>query len=162
MRKPVDQSLGLNPSKLPAQVFRRFVVRSLSRKERLHDAELAWESFGKPGRDPKRLGSVTTSMAGQGGWFPHLKVAQLQDHWDQVVGPAIAAHSTVRSYKEGRLVLQASTPVWATQLTYLIPQLKSTVAARLGMPVTEVVVSGPGSGSGSRGTHAWVRPHRRW
>ncbi|RBP99660.1 DciA family protein [Bifidobacterium xylocopae] len=157
MKRPVDQSLGLDPRKLPAQVFQRFVRRSLDRKSRRRKSESAWEAFGKPGRDPLALASTVESMADHDGWVPHLKVAQLRDHWDQVVGPAIAAHSRVGSYRQGRLVIQASTPVWATQLNYLIPQLKTTVAQRLRMPVTEVVVAGPGSSRPG----PWVRSRKR-
>lgn len=143
MKRPIAQELHLDPRKVPAQVFNRIVRRPFTRKNQKIEAEKAWYSFGKPGRDPSGLSSVIDRLAVQDGWTSHLKIAQLQDHWDQIVGPAIAQHSRVLSYEQGRLVIQARTTVWATQLTYLVPQLKGKITDRIRMPVDEIVVTGP-------------------
>ncbi|BDR52098.1 hypothetical protein KIM372_00050 [Bombiscardovia nodaiensis] len=145
MSKPIAQELKLDPRKLPAQVFERFVEHAFNPKARQEDARLAWESFGKPGRDPTDFSQVFQGIAAQGKWVPYLKVAQLRDHWDQVVGPVIGRQSRVLSYEQGRLIIQARTTVWATQLTYLVPQLKGTISQRLNMPVDEIQVTGPRS-----------------
>ncbi|BDR53894.1 hypothetical protein KIMH_00050 [Bombiscardovia apis] len=158
MKRPIAAELRLDQRKLPAQIFGRFVKRSNSRKEREERSQLAWQAFGKPGRDPNGLSSVLEGIAQQGGWTPHLKIAQLSSHWDQVVGPVIAQHSTVTSYEQGRLTIQARTTVWATQLTYMVPQLRSKISERLQMPVEEIIVTGPRSQQFSH--HPFVR--RSW
>lgn len=147
MKQPIAEQLGLDPRRLPAEVFERFTQRRFSRASRLRKAEQAWLNFGKPGRDPSRLGSVADALSVSGNWGPHLKLAQLENHWDDVVGPGIAMHSRPAGYANGVLTIRAESTVWATQLTYLIPQLRAKIAERLaGLPIEKVVVTGPQSG----------------
>ncbi|WEV72426.1 DciA family protein [Bifidobacterium sp. ESL0790] len=146
MREPINVALKLDDRKLPAEVFERLSARSMVRREWAKREEEAWRNFGKPGRDPGKLGGVMTAMAKQGDWVPHLKIAQLRNHWDQVVGEGIARHSEVTSLKDGVLTIRAESTVWATQLTYLIPQLTRTIRQRLqGLDVREIRVTGPQS-----------------
>lgn len=152
MTPPIAETLKLDARKLPAQVFERFTRRQFSRKAREERAERAWESFGKPGRDPARLGSVADVLAIRGNWGPHLRLAQLENHWDEVVGPQIALHSRPGGYDHGVLTIRTESGVWATQLTYLIPQLKAKIAERLaGLPIEQIVVTGPRTSSFARG-----------
>ena len=147
MKQPIAEQLGLDLRRLPAEVFERFTQRQFSRKSRFEKAEQAWQNFGKPGRDPSRLGSVADVLSIRGNWGPHLKLAQLENHWDEVVGAGIAAHSRPAGYANGVLTIRAESTVWATQLTYLIPQLQTKIAERLvGLPIEKVVVTGPQSG----------------
>ena len=131
MKPPITVTLKLDQRTLPAQVFERYARREDSRKIRAIRAELAWENFGKPGRDPSTLGSVTALIANNGHWIPYLKIAQLRNHWDQVVGPVIAQHSQVIGLRDGVMTIRADSAAWATQLTYLIPQLERTIKERL-------------------------------
>lgn len=152
MKPPVAVTLHLDQRKLPAQVFDRFSARAGVFRDRRQREEDAWESFGRPGRDPNQLGGVLNGIADKGGWVPNLKLAQLRNHWDQVVGPAIAQHSQVTSFHEGVLVIRAESMIWATQLTYLIPQLTSTIRERLdGLDIREIKVSGPGTHTFAKG-----------
>ena len=151
MRRPIVESLHLDQRLLPAKVFEEYTRQAAKQEELREKSRLAWFDFGKPGRDPNRLGGVISSMAVGSGWVPHMKVASLQNRWDTVVGPGIAAHSRVVSYRDGVLIVQAQTTVWATQLTYLVPQLQEAIAKRLQMPVTEVKVTGPHNYSFRRG-----------
>ncbi|NMN01005.1 hypothetical protein G1C96_1587 [Bifidobacterium sp. DSM 109958] len=155
MNPPIAETLNLDQRKLPAEVFERFTHRQFTRRARAERAEKAWESFGKPGRDPSRLGSVADVLAIQGNWGPHLKLAQLEYHWDEVVGPGIAAHSRPAGYADGVLTIRTESTVWATQLTYLIPQLRSRIAERLvGLPVERVQVTGPRASTFGGGRYA--------
>ena len=77
------------------------------------------------------MGSVTALIANNGHWIPYLKIAQLRNHWDQVVGPVIAQHSQVIGLRDGVMTIRADSAAWATQLTYLIPQLERTIKERL-------------------------------
>lgn len=144
MAEPIAITLNLDQRVLPAQVFERLDARAGIVRDRKAKAEAAWQSFGKPGRDPNTLGSVASLVAANGAWMPHLKIAQLNNHWDQVVGPAIAAHSVVDSFQDGTLVIRTMSPAWTTQLTYLIPQLERTIRERLaGLDIREITVTGP-------------------
>lgn len=151
--RPAVEVIGLDQRRLPSLVFEEYTRRAATWKNLQEREEEAWYDFGKPGRDPQRLGSVTSLLAASGRWGPHLKMARLRNRWDTVVGPAIAAHSHVASYREGVLTIQAETTAWATQLTYLVPQLKGKIVERLGMPVTEVKVTGPHTYSFRRGPY---------
>ena len=143
MKAPMVETLHLDQRRLPALVFEGCTRRAATRRQQEDNSRKAWYAFGKPGRDPAKLGGVVTSLAAGSGWTSHLKVARLRNQWDSVVGPGIAAHSRVVSYREGVLTIQAQTTVWATQLTYLVPQLKATIVKRLGMPVKQIRVTGP-------------------
>ncbi|MDF7663133.1 DUF721 domain-containing protein [Bifidobacterium sp. ESL0763] len=162
MKEPIALALKLDERKLPAQVFDKLSSRSMVRREWARREEEAWQNFGKPGRDPGRLGGVMAAMARQGDWVPHLKIAQLRNHWDQVVGAGIARHSEVTSLADGVLTIRAESTVWATQLTYLIPQLKKTIRQRLeGLDVREIHVTGPQSHRFNRYTGGARRYPRR-
>ena len=63
MTPPPVVLLKLDQRKLPAEVYGRLASRAGSRRERERDAELAWENFGKPGRDPATLGGVLGIIA---------------------------------------------------------------------------------------------------
>jgi len=154
MKPPIAVTLKLDPRELPAQVFERYAARESSRKARAARAEAAWENFGKPGRDPARLGGVAAVIARQGDWIPHLKLSELNNHWDRVVGPAIAQHSHVIALRDGVLTIGTESQVWATQLTYLIPQLEDTIRRNLeGLTVERIRVVGPAAGY----TRKWAR-----
>ena len=110
MSVPAVVLLHLDQRRLPAEVFDRLMARSDSRRDRERKAEEAWENFGKPGRDPDTLGGVLGTIAGEGHWVPHLKVAQLRTQWNLVVGDAIAAHSQVADFRDGVLTIRAESP----------------------------------------------------
>jgi predicted nucleic acid-binding Zn ribbon protein len=148
MNMPVDVQLHLDVRKLPARTFERFTKRSLSLRLVRERSEQAWYNFGKPGRDPNSLAGVVSGIVQREDWTPHLKIAQLRNHWDEIVGPAIAQHSYVLGYQNGELTIRSESTVWATQLTYLVPQLTKTIAQKLSdLPVEKIVVTGPHSQS---------------
>ncbi|KAA8816577.1 DUF721 domain-containing protein [Bifidobacterium callitrichos] len=154
MKPPIALTLKLDPRELPAKVFEGYASREDARRHWAEEAEKAWESFGKPGRDPARLGGVANLIARDGKWIPHLKISQLNNHWDQVVGPLVAQHSHVVAFRDGVLTIGTESPVWATQLTYLIPQLNEKIRGSLeGLDIRDIRVVGPTAGYNRR----WVR-----
>ena len=160
MDEPVCRSLGLDQRKLPAETFERIEARAGVRRHWLDRERLARESFGQPGRDPVRLGDAAGLVATLGGWTPHLRIAELNTHWDRVVGADVARHSTVASLVDGVLVIRADSPAWATQLGYLASTILPTVRDRLpGLRIDEVRVTGPGTGRTGR---RWVPSRKRW
>ena len=143
---PVDVVCDLNPEHLATEVFDCYVVRGEAIRTRAERQETAWMSFGKPGREPASFARVVSQIAANDAWTPHLQMAQLRDHWDQVVGPQIAQHSTVSGFAHGVLIIGTSSPTWTTQLTYMIPQLTDAICKRLdALDIQEIRVTGPQS-----------------
>ena len=52
--------------------------------------------------------------------------------WEELVGPAVAAHVRPISLRGTTLVVAADTPAWATQVTWLGPDLARKVNEDLG------------------------------
>ena len=151
-KPPICELLNLDQRKLPAEVFDRISDRAGRLKEREERARKAWESFGKPGRDPETGGSLFNLLASNGAWIPHLKMAQMRDHWDQVVGVENAKHSYPASLRDGVLTIRCDSPAWTTTLSYMTPLLTDTIRRKLeGLTINEVRVTGPQSQGFSRG-----------
>lgn len=151
-KPPICEVLKLDQRKLPAEVFDRISDRAGRFKEREERARKAWENFGKPGRDPQKVGSIFDLLATQGDWVPHLKMAQMQRHWDQVVGAENARHSYPVSLRDGVLTIRCDSPAWTTTMSYMAPLLTDTIRARLeGLTINEVKVTGPQQQGFSRG-----------
>ena len=149
---PICETLKLDQRKLPAEVFERISKRAGRIKEREERARKAWENFGKSGRDPETVGSVFAILAQNSAWIPHLKMAQMQNHWDQVVGEANAHHSYPVSLRDGVLTIRCDSPAWTTTLTYMAPLLTDTIRKKLeGLTINEVRVTGPQQQGFSRG-----------
>lgn len=162
-RPPVAVTLGLDERRLPAETFERISRRAGLIAERTIKREEAVENFGKPGRDVHELGGVLAGFARRSGWIPHLKLAALGSDWPSIVGPAIAAHTHVASYREGVLTIRADSPSWTTQLTYLIPQLTATIRGRLeGLPIESIRVTGPQSHGPGMRKRRYVQNNIRW
>ena len=73
-------------------------------------------------------------------------VARVVALWEELVGPAVAAHARVRSVHAGVCTVTVDAAVWATQLRYLEQGLVERAATVLGPGVVQavkVVVSGP-------------------
>ncbi len=151
-KPPICELLNLDQRKLPAEVFDRISDRAGRLKEREERARKAWESFGKPGRDPETVGSLFNLLASNGAWIPHLKMAQMRDHWDQEVGVENAKHSYPASLRDGVLTIRCDSPAWTTTLSYMTPLLTDTIRRKLeGLTINEVRVTGPQSQGFSRG-----------
>lgn len=149
---PICETLHLDQRKLPAEVFERISKRAGRYKEREECARQAWENFGKPGRDPQTVGNIFNVIATQGSWTPHLKIAQMQNHWNQVVGEENARHSYPVDLRDGILTIRCDSPAWTTTMTYMIPLLTDTIRMRLeGLTINEVRVTGPQQQGFSRG-----------
>ena len=155
MNPPIARQLNLDETKLPAEIFERLSRRGATLKDYRRRREEAIENFGKPGRDPAELGSVMTTIAGNGVWTANMKLAQLRNHWAPSGG---SGHRQPFGRSPisltGVLTIRAESTVWATQLTYLIPQLTDTIRRNLkGLTITEIRVTGPAAGY----TRKWAR-----
>lgn len=62
--------------------------------------------------------------------------------WADAVGPKIASRTSPRSFRRGCLVVQAATPTWQNELTFLRETIVAKVNAQLGQPrVTSLKVT---------------------
>ena len=66
--------------------------------------------------------------------------------WPEIVGPAVAAHAEPTSLRDGVLKVRADSPAWATEIGYLVDEIRSRANAVTGRAlVSEVRVwTGPG------------------
>jgi predicted nucleic acid-binding Zn ribbon protein len=71
------------------------------------------------------LDRVTRALGG-----PRAQViTAVFSHWEQLVGPDIAAHAQPRSVRDGVLVVAADQPAWATQLRFMAGDLLTRIRA---------------------------------
>jgi hypothetical protein len=60
--------------------------------------------------------------------------------WDDVVGPALAAHVRPVRLEAGVLTVEVGDPAWATQLSFLMDELRARLAAETGVIVERIEV----------------------
>lgn len=91
---------------------------------------------------------------------------RLWSAWPEIVGPAVAAHAEPTSLRDGVLRVRADSPAWATEIGYLVDEIRSRANAVTGRAlVSEVRVwTGPGrpatKGAGGASSGAGDEPDR--
>lgn len=141
---PVNILLKIDTRKLPAIIFDPINRKAERENNREKNAEQAWENFGKPGRDPKSFCGILKNFASESNWNSQLSIAKLRSSWYKVVGESIAKHCEISQVVNGVLIVRAQSAVWATQLSYLIPQLKEKINNNLeNIEIKEIKVIGP-------------------
>ena len=86
---------------------------------------------------PRRLGEALDRVSRGLGLPPAAATARLVRAWPDVVGEAVAAHTTPRWVRDGVLSLAVDDPVWAAQLRWLEADLLARVAEVTGPGVVE-------------------------
>ena len=69
--------------------------------------------------EPKRVGESLDRVAKRLGAPNSRSLGAVFGHWDDIVGPAVAAHARPVSLRDGVLRVEVDEPGWATQLRYL-------------------------------------------
>ena len=80
----------------------------------------------KPDRseaEPTRLGDSLDRVAKRLGAPNSRSLGAVFGHWDDIVGPVVAAHARPVSLRDGVLRVEVDEPGWATQLRYLAPDI---------------------------------------
>ena len=86
------------------------------------------------------VGSVLQSLAHRFGLEAKLLESHLQQHWREVAGEHMAAHTWPDRIRFKKLYLIVESSVWAQQLTFLKPALIQTINAKVVGPVhTDIV-----------------------
>lgn len=139
-RMPVAEAMGLDPTRLPAEIFSRYCteLRKTDEERNLK----ARENFGKPGRDPVKITIAFSLLTRDPIWRRGLAVAQLSQHWSDLVGEGIAMNSTPVSFRDGVLTIKPKSTVWAQQLRLMAPQITAKLRERVdGLDIREVHVA---------------------
>lgn len=77
------------------------------------------DGVGSPfagGRDPRSLSAVLAVATEDMGWTSELAAARVITDWAELVGETIAPHTRVLELRDGVLVVQCDSTVWATEL----------------------------------------------
>jgi predicted nucleic acid-binding Zn ribbon protein len=99
--------------------------------------------------EPVAIGEAAALVGDELGLADPLVLGRLQAAWPEIAGDAIAAHSRVRTVRNGVLEIAVDSPAWATQLRYLEGDLVERSSQRVGPDVVaavRVVVERPGTG----------------
>jgi predicted nucleic acid-binding Zn ribbon protein len=99
-----------------------------------------WRDAGPPGGpDPVRVERALDRVSRRLGGPPVSVAARIFSHWEELVGPEVAAHARPRSLHRGVLVLVVDHSAWAAQLRFLESDLLARVRSSPGgTAVTEV------------------------
>ncbi len=98
------------------------------------------------------IASVLDELIAQRDWDAGLAEGTLFATWPQIVGPEISGHTTPLSLLDGKLLVQCSSTVWATQLTLVGPSLLERIRSSApGALVESLDFIGPHAPSWKRG-----------
>ena len=88
---------------------------------------------------PRKVGEALDRLSRGLGLPPASATARLVQAWPEVVGEAVAAHTTPRWVRDGVLSLAVYDPGWAAQLRWLQADLLARVAEVTGPGVVEPI-----------------------
>jgi predicted nucleic acid-binding Zn ribbon protein len=102
--------------------------------------------------DPAPVSDLIGDLVRERGWDERLSVQRVFTDWPAIVGPDVAAHSSVESFDDGVLSVRADSTSWAKELQLLAPGLVRRLNAELGQDsVLRVDIRGPQAPSWKRG-----------
>ncbi|HUY21318.1 MAG TPA: DUF721 domain-containing protein [Acidimicrobiales bacterium] len=87
---------------------------------------------GRAGDGPVRIGDALGEVASHIGAGRADIVGAVFGGWDDIVGPAVAAHVRPVRLDGPTLVVSADHPAWATQIRHLAPDILARLAAVCG------------------------------
>lgn len=98
------------------------------------DPEEARERDAKAGRnrEPEPLGRVVRGILAGGEMQRGLALGRLMRRWDEVVGKDLAGHCAPAALDPRGLLVAVESSAWATQVSFLAPQIARQANAVLG------------------------------
>lgn len=104
------------------------------------------------------LGEVARTTVVEQGWEEELGHGWVFGHWVQLVGDAIAAHTTPEKVENQILYVSCDHSNWATNLRYLQGEILKKIAAKIGDGIIEQLrIVGPKQHRNYKGP-LWVKP----
>ncbi len=73
--------------------------------------------------DPIKIKDLLGTVGEKLGVRSAAKTGAIWQHWEEIVGPAIAGHAEPTSLREGVLRVRTDSPTWATEITYLAREI---------------------------------------
>jgi predicted nucleic acid-binding Zn ribbon protein len=117
-------------------------------KKRDHNTDDAFS----PGRDPLHMSDALKELTGHLGWDASLAEAKMFVEWPSLVGEGVADHAKPVGVENGKLIIQASSSAWATQLRLMRHELIVVLAEKLPeVPIDSITVLAPGAPSWKNG-----------
>ena len=114
-------------------------------------AEESASPDGRPEKPvPPALSDLVGSMASRRGWGSRLRGARVHAVWSEIAGEELARHVQPVRLAGGVLVVRAESPAWATQVSYLAPQLLQRANEVLGEGEVTTVTVQSGQTDGQR------------
>ena len=98
-----------------------------------------WRHTGEEPPGPRKVGESLDRLSRGLGLPPATATARLVQAWPEVVGEAVAAHTSPRWVRDGVLSLAVDDPVWAAQLRWLEADLLARVAEVTGPDVVREI-----------------------
>lgn len=108
---------------------------------------------------PERLRDLLGGLGARIGIENTKGTGILWSRWEEIVGPSVAGNAEPTSLRGGLLRIKAASPTWATELTYLAPEIKRRANEIAGTelvrevriwtgpgPVARTAARGPGDG----------------
>ena len=98
---------------------------------------MSWRPLPGPagGGDPRPVGESLGRISRHLGAPPPAALTRVFDGWEDLVGPAVAAHTRPLSLTRGVLVVAVDQPAWAAQLGWLETDLLRRFEEHLGAGV---------------------------
>lgn len=128
-REDAVESKNYRRLRAKGRAKRAMLERGIDRTQTLADDDWTVEA-GRDGERLKRVPVAPTAVAdilagivGNRRWDDRLQGVSLFDLWPDVVGAELAQHVTPVRLAGGVLVVEVSSPPWATQVTYLAEEL---------------------------------------
>jgi predicted nucleic acid-binding Zn ribbon protein len=102
--------------------------------------------------EPARLADVLGEMTRERGWDERIQATRVFTDWPGIVGPEIAAHSTVEAFEDGIVSIRAESTAWAKELKLLAARVVQRLNEELGHgTVLRIEVRGPQAPSWKKG-----------
>ena len=93
-----------------------------------------WSQPGLPGEEvvPASVGETLEAVSAELGLGDSVTLVALTGQWVDLVGPALAEHTELRSLRDRTLTIAVHAGPWATELKYLRSELRDRVSAVTG------------------------------
>lgn len=80
----------------------------------------------------QKLDSILREVLREGPLSAGLREQEVLGRWSRIVGEKIARHSAPLALRDGVLLVQVESSVWAQELTLLKPRIQRALEAELG------------------------------
>lgn len=98
-----------------------------------------WRPMSTGADAPEPLSGALDRLSRRLGGPPSAVLRTIFGRWEELVGPAVAAHVQPVALRRKVLLVAADAPAWATQMAWLGPDLARKVNEDLGAPVVTSV-----------------------